>query len=157
MVGAFDQTSLDKQTWLANLGADEQAEAIAEMAESYSAVTDAVDITWKQEVPGVIQEAQGIIESAYASMYGEALTAGGQVGVNFAAAFDAAAAQWPGIASYWMGQVAAVIGGGAGGAVQLGGPEIQATFNVTNNQVQVTSTTPSPGKSVSQALQQVPG
>lgn len=153
VVDAFDQQPLSKQAWLATLGEEQQSEALEALTASNEAAYSAINTVWHQDFPGVVAEANTIIQGEYDRLMAQALTSGAGVSVNFANSFNEGAKQWPGIAQHWMNAVATIIGGGSVGSVTMAGPDINANINVTNTSVTVTSTSPSAATQVTQGLQ----
>jgi TP901 family phage tail tape measure protein len=102
LIDAFDRAPIEKQAWLAGLGAGELETALEEMQETFSIIDENTKLRILQSAGTLMTEFQTEINAGYSALQNEALLAAPIVADNFNKEFDAAAAQWEITANNWM-------------------------------------------------------
>lgn len=102
LIDAFDRAPIEKQAWLAGLGAKDLETALEEMQETFELLDENAKLRILQSAGTLMTEFQTEINAGYAVLQNDALVAAPIVGDNFNREFDIAASQWEITANNWM-------------------------------------------------------
>ncbi len=94
LIDAFDRAPIEKQAWLAGLGAGELETALEEMAETFEVIDENAKLRILQSAGDLMTDYQTEIQTGYDNLQIDASRAGQLVGDKFNTDFNTAAAMW---------------------------------------------------------------